>query len=49
MPKKPVDNSRLKRLQAAFAADGYDIETYFEDNGKYCIRAAHREAFNFYR
>jgi hypothetical protein len=50
--ERPMQNgtkndSHFKRLKAAFDADGYSIERYIKESGRYGIRAAHREAVNY--
>ncbi len=47
MANSANNRSHFERLKAAFDADGFDIEKYVEDGGKYGIRAVHREAFNY--
>jgi hypothetical protein len=47
MANSSNNRSHFERLKAAFDADGYGIEKYVEDGGKYGIRAAHREAVNY--
>lgn len=47
MENKTKNNSHFEHLKAAFDADGYYIEKYVTDGGKYGIRAAHREAVNY--